>query len=34
MQYLERYAIGPDTEEIDHRARLAKTPKDWQDPRR
>jgi lysine 2,3-aminomutase len=25
------YAIGPDTEEVDHKARLAKTPKDWQD---
>jgi lysine 2,3-aminomutase len=25
------YAIGPDTEEVDHKARLAKTPKEWQD---
>jgi lysine 2,3-aminomutase len=25
------YAIGPDTEEVDHKVRLAKTPKDWQD---
>jgi lysine 2,3-aminomutase len=25
------YAIGPDTQEVDHKTRLAKTPKDWQD---
>jgi lysine 2,3-aminomutase len=25
------YAIGPDTEEVDHKARLAKTPKEWHD---
>jgi lysine 2,3-aminomutase len=24
------YAIGPDTEEVDHKTRLAKTPADWQ----
>jgi lysine 2,3-aminomutase len=25
------YAIGPDTEEVDQKTRLAKTPKEWQD---
>jgi lysine 2,3-aminomutase len=25
------YAIGPDTEEVDRKTRLAKTPKEWQD---
>ncbi len=25
------YAIGPDTEEVDHKTRLARTPKEWQD---
>ncbi len=25
------YAIGPDTEEVEQKTRLAKTPKDWQD---